>query len=261
MFKGLLKYSFIFFVAGWMFFLGILVGRGTSPVTFDTGDFQERLETIAENFASKQKTPEKIELKFYDVLDRPDTESVLISNKESRKSMTGGKKKANTSQKTQPVKVKESLPTAKEIPKSIPKKDQPETDLPLKLSLKKQTLKESSVQAARKQSHSPQKKTGQNTVPEKEPGEPGKNTPSKKQYTLQIAAFRDFKDAVSHMAALEKKGVSSYRVKAQKDGKTWYRVRAGTFETIAEAKKLKKKLEQVKIKAMIIKYDNKKGNQ
>lgn len=256
MLKGLLKYSFIFIVAAWMFFLGILVGRGTSPVTFDTGDFQARLETIADNFASQQKTPEKIELKFYDVLDRPDTEPVLLSNKESRKSMTGSKNKADISRKTKDIKAKEPPPA-----RSIPEKEPPKNALPLKLSLKKQTRKKASVQVVKKESRSLEKKAVQGSGLKKEPNATAENIPSKKKYTVQIAAFQDFKDAVSHMAALEKKGVSSYRVKAMKDGKIWYRVRAGAFETFEAAAAFKKKLEHAKIKALIIKYENKKGNQ
>ena len=33
-----------------MFFLGILVGRGTSPVTFDTKSFNTRLEAIVQSY-------------------------------------------------------------------------------------------------------------------------------------------------------------------------------------------------------------------
>ncbi|MCK5836987.1 MAG: hypothetical protein KAH09_06940 [Desulfobacula sp.] len=46
-FKRILKYLIYTFIAGWMFLLGIMVGRGTSPVTFDTQKFQKRLEAIA----------------------------------------------------------------------------------------------------------------------------------------------------------------------------------------------------------------------
>ena len=59
-----------------MFFLGIMVGRGTSPVTFDTQKFQKRLETIASEFGEKKDTPEKVDLKFYDVLDQPAPENI-----------------------------------------------------------------------------------------------------------------------------------------------------------------------------------------
>ncbi|HGY12026.1 MAG TPA: hypothetical protein ENK36_06655, partial [Desulfobacterales bacterium] len=73
-FKGLLKYSLYIFVAAWMFFLGIIVGRGNSPVKFDTQEFQKRLEIIAHDFGAQKKIPDKIDLKFYDVLEKPELE-------------------------------------------------------------------------------------------------------------------------------------------------------------------------------------------
>ena len=80
-FKGLLKYSIYIFIAAWMFFLGIIVGRGNSPVKFDTQKFQKRLETIAHDFGVQKKIPGKIDLKFYDVLDRPELEEDASHNK------------------------------------------------------------------------------------------------------------------------------------------------------------------------------------
>jgi hypothetical protein len=70
-FKGSVKYLIYLFIAAWMFLLGIMVGRGSSPITFDTLKFQKRLETIANEFGDKKVTKKKIELKFYEVLDNP----------------------------------------------------------------------------------------------------------------------------------------------------------------------------------------------
>lgn len=54
-----------------MFALGVMVGRGTSPVTFDTRGFQARLEAIAREYGSQKEVEQKVDLKFYDVLNRP----------------------------------------------------------------------------------------------------------------------------------------------------------------------------------------------
>jgi len=58
------------------------------------------------------------------------------------------------------------------------------------------------------------------------------------------------------MAILEKKGISSYRVKGSKNGVTWYRVRSGSFANFDEATEFKKKLDKIKINSMIIKRDD-----
>ncbi|MDD9300882.1 MAG: SPOR domain-containing protein [Desulfobacter sp.] len=82
-----------------------------------------------------------------------------------------------------------------------------------------------------------------------------RKTQSKGGYTIQVAAYKAFKDAVTHMAALEKKGVASYRVRGKKDGKTWYRVRTGAFADYDTAAARLKELKQAKIDGMIIKKE------
>ena len=84
-FKGLLKYSVYIFISAWMFFLGIIVGRGNSPVNFDTQKFQKRLEVIAHDFGAQKKEPHKIDLKFYEVLDRAELEEDASHNKSKEK--------------------------------------------------------------------------------------------------------------------------------------------------------------------------------
>jgi len=195
-FKGILKYSIYIFIAAWMFVLGIMVGRGSSPVEFDTHKFQKRLEIIAREFGKKE-TNKKVELKFYDVLDRPVQE--------------------------------EAGPPEKNPLEIIPKKEPIliADTIPVKISRKRLTYKQKTD------------KKNQN----------GK-------YTIQIAAYKEFKEAVSQMAILEKKGFSSYRIKGKKDGQTWYRVRTGSFLSYAQAKKFKEKLKKAKINSMIIKKED-----
>ena len=198
------------FIAGWMFLLGIMVGRGTSPVKFDTQKFQNRLETIAKEFGEKKDTQKKMDLKFYNVLDRP---------------------------------VPEESVTPKKKPLEIIPKKEKETiivldTILLKTSKKKQTFKQATGKTKTDMGadHTLEAKEG--------------------IYTIQIAAFKDFKDAVSQMTSLEKKGFPSYRVKVQKEGVTWYRIRTGSFTSYDEAKKFKEKLNKAKINSMIIKRGN-----
>lgn len=196
--------------------LGIMVGRGTSPVTFDTQKFQKRLEIIANEFGGEKDIRRKMDLTFYDVLDKPvPEESVLPKNK--------------------PLEIipKKEI-SAKEtivVPDAIP----------LKTSLKKQTFKQTFKQTATR------------TKPDIGAEDALKTDQGK--YTLQIAAYKEFKDAVSQMADLEKKGFSSYRVRGQKQGVTWYRIRTGSFASFDEAEKFKEKLSKAKVNSMIITKD------
>lgn len=189
-----------------MFVLGIMVGRGTAPVEFDTQKFQKRLEVIANTSGEKKRVQKKIDLKFYDALDRP----VPEENESSE----------NSSLEIMPKK-EISVTSAEDIEHKIKRK---------KAALKKKANKVKTYDKADK------------TV-----------KIEKGKYTIQIAAHKNFKDAVSHMALLEKKGISSYRVKGQKEGITWYRIRSGSFATFEQAQKFQEKLDNVKIKSIILK--------
>jgi len=228
-FKGILKYSIYLFIAGWMFVLGIMVGRGSSPIEFDTQKFQKRLETIAREFGKKE-TREKIDLKFYDVLDRPVPEEAVTP-------------------KNKPMEI-------------IPKKESvliPDKIL-TKTSRKRLTFKQGAnkIKTVDVKSVRTKKKSGisvKNKTSVQTPVKSVETKVLKGKYTIQIAAYKDFKDAVSQMSILEKKGFSSYRVKGKKDGQTWYRVRTGSFLTYAEALKFKERLKKAKINSMIIKRE------
>ncbi len=244
-FKGILKYSIYLFIAGWMFLLGIMVGRGNSPVTFDTQEFQNRLETIAEEFGKTKEQKEKVELKFYDVLEKPVPEEGLTPKKNSKEiipkkesDLVHAKENVKTSLKKQTFKRQDAL--AKESPETSINNIQKKTN-----TQKKAPAKQSSKPAEKKAA----------TIAVKKPEQIKKATPQSGKYTIQIAAYKNFKDAVTQMAVLEKKGFSSYRVKGQKDGETWYRVRTGSFATYDEAKSFKQKLKKAKINSMILKKD------
>lgn len=189
-----------------MFVLGIMVGRGTAPVEFDTKKFQKRLAAIANESGEKKRVQKKINLKFYDALDKPVPEEHEPSENNSLEIMPK-KEIAVTSAENVEHKIKRKLATLKK------KADKVKTDNKADKTVKKE----------------------------------------KGRYTIQIAAHKNFKDAVSHMALLEKKGFSSYRVKGQKEGTTWYRIRTGPFATFAEAEKFQEKLEKAKIKSIILK--------
>ncbi len=109
-----MKYLIYIFIAGWMFLLGIVVGRGTSPVTFDTRKFQQRLEMIANKHnEEKQPASREMDLEFFNALDHP----IPVE----------GSKQSKKTQELVPKK-EDHLPGA----------DMP---IPVKISLKEQTYK------------------------------------------------------------------------------------------------------------------------
>jgi DedD protein len=88
------RYLLVFFLAAWMFVLGVLVGRGTAPVHFDTQALQKELVAMRDAMAMKQREAvekavrgedEKAPLGFYEALkkDGPDTHVQLPVSPES----------------------------------------------------------------------------------------------------------------------------------------------------------------------------------
>ncbi|MFO7714738.1 SPOR domain-containing protein [Desulfosarcina sp.] len=77
------RYLLVFFVAVWMFVLGLMVGRGTAPVHFDTQALQKELAALRDAMLKKEREAlekairgedEKTPLEFYEALkkDGPD---------------------------------------------------------------------------------------------------------------------------------------------------------------------------------------------
>ena len=248
--KSVLKYLIYFFLAGWMFLLGIMVGRGTSPVKFDTRQFQERLESIArEHGSQKSKVPEKVDLEYYSVLNHP------IPTEGNPDASQGVNRQIKTSGEIIPKKEKPGAVRRSSDPA-------PEKEI-VKTSLKKATYKQkaASVQTAAARPPAPVKpkkgvpKTDVRPAVKKKPSAKKENDASEQKgvYTIQVAAYKDLKDAVIEMTRLEKKGFRSYRVETIINGVTWYRVRTGSFATYDQAKAVKEKLKQARIKTMIVK--------
>jgi cell division septation protein DedD len=78
------RHLLLFGVAVWMFILGMLVGRGTAPVEFDTQALQKELAALRDSMAKKERNAiekamrggdEKDVVDFYEDLkkDNPDT--------------------------------------------------------------------------------------------------------------------------------------------------------------------------------------------
>lgn len=95
------RYMLLFGVAVWMFILGMLVGRGTAPVEFDTQALQKELAALRDSMAKKERDliekamrggDEKDVVDFYEDLkkDRPDTTVQARVQSGSGSGQTGG---------------------------------------------------------------------------------------------------------------------------------------------------------------------------
>lgn len=256
---GVRGYVILFFVSAWMFFLGILVGRGTAPVSFDTTGFQAALARLALESKVAPVLPEAADLDFYDVLKKP-----APTGKGRRITALDG----------------EILPAARR--KSI-KGRTTASGLEIKLSRKamtrrvasdgsKKTELKSSRQSALLSSALSSSGAGKSLSPAQGP-EPHSVSPlaadppasaraasrggadSGAVYTIQVAAFRALEDVLKKKEEIEAKGYTCYRTMAKKDNTIWHRLRIGSFKTRKEARRVLERLRADHMQGMIIQKD------
>ena len=78
-------------------------------------------------------------------------------------------------------------------------------------------------------------------------------TETDKKYTIQVASFKDSKDADKIVAKLRKKGYPAYRISSNIPEKgIWHRVRIGSFKDKAGAGNTLDKLKKEKFKAFLV---------
>ena len=203
----------LLFVSAWMFFLGVLVGRGTAPVKFDINKLQKELAALRAADIKKQLSRVEInsdsaqlkkDLGFYEALKDTEDNSQASSQRSADK--TSGKSPSAT---------KTSAQTKKKASPSDP----------------------SRKAASRKPKVTPLDKEAQGP----------------KSLTIQAASFKDPKDADKMVAMLKKKGYPAYRIIGVVPEKgVWYRVRIGYYGSRTEATPVMKQLQKGGLKPYLV---------
>ncbi len=271
-FKKGLKLIIYALMGAWMFVLGIMVGRGTAPVTFETRGFQERLRDIVSEYGKTQISGDpdgKMALHYYDALNDPVTSEEMAmpvpakildtkmpkagppagavpegagSDSEfGAESGTGAELRAGV----------ESGTGAAPAPETGEKG--PAVAVPGKISQKAATLRKG---VAPEPGLAETRTSEKIPSPEKTPSpETEHRSDANGAYTIQVAAFKSFRDAITQMAILDEKGFAATRTSQRIDGVTWYRVRVGGFATREAAARYLETLNQAGINGMIIKKE------
>ncbi len=274
--KGILKYLAYVFIGGWMFLLGIMVGRGSMPISFDTSGLHERLADIV---GSKSNEPsQEVELGFYDALDEPDDPDIMTMKVKPRKPDLLGKQKMDIT--LAPVEDEPSEKNRNSQQKFSQNFRPAPSDsaedglqLPRKKAKKAATLNrealdrfkaapyyqdKKNLQEASSSSTPAGKKPSQKiSLPSASPEKPAPDAP--KIYTIQLASFKDPKDAQTYISQLQKKGFSAAMEPKKIESRTWNRVYLGRFPDHDQAEKRLEELKKAQIDGFIIQIkDNKK---
>ncbi|GAB6144274.1 SPOR domain-containing protein [Desulfocicer niacini] len=221
----------LFCLCGIMFFTGVMVGRETVPVHFDTRPLQKKLAELA-NREKRENPPEKTELAFYNEL----------------------KKKVSTdfSLSQQPWEKKDAGVSGRDVP-DLGGSQEP---VPMKKALKARTRAVESTETELDQGLEGQGiSPGSGTTPvqlQERSESKVVSRPLEGAYTIQISSFRQLLDAIKRMETLKVKGFSPHRSIALVDGNVWHRVRVGTYPDSVSAEKALKVLESRGVYGIII---------
>ncbi|CAB5128124.1 hypothetical protein D3OALGA1CA_3046 [Olavius algarvensis associated proteobacterium Delta 3] len=209
----------LFVVAAWMFFLGVLVGRGTSPLRFDLKTLEKELASLKELVSKQERAKFKInsptsetskELKFYDALKAPETDEAPTP-----------KQKQTPTPKPQPTRDRSSEKTDIASSPATPK---PAPTQPT--AVKNKT----------------QKAPADESLP--------------RRLTIQVAAVKEARIAAKLVDQLRVNGYTAYQEKVTlKDKGTWYRIRIGSFVDAAEAQATLQKLRKEKHRPILVRID------
>ena len=239
--------SALAFIMVWVFVLGILVGRGT---IFRSGPFQELENRLAESgngpvptvVEARPPVPEPdptaddapAKLTFYDSLSKskpsPPPPQVKAPAPPPKPTVV------ETPQKFQPapapkepvvdVKPKASSPEPKPSPTASP-------ETPPKEPVVTSGVK--TVEAEKSKAPPPQRKAGEN-------------------YTIQIAAAKTVEEADKIVSKLQAKGLDAYHYEVELEGRKYFRIRVGRYQTKEEAIQVHDRLTAQGYKNMFISH-------
>jgi cell division septation protein DedD len=215
----------VFFVSAWMFFLGVVVGRGTSPVNFDINELEKQIAALkkaalqAEEMKIEKITPispdVKSELGFYEALKMPE-QNDLMGLAES--------KTTAALQSEPPVKTETTVKPAS--PKIVAKSE------------KAPEFKKSEFKITPPVSET-------SSIVEK----------TDKQYSIQVASLKDSIEADRLVEIFRRRGYPAYRASAEvRNTGVWHRVRIGPFTKQSEALQILGPVSQESKGALIIEH-------
>ena len=216
----------LLFVMGWMFILGILVGRGTAPVPLKAHALEQELRNLKAAMLRQQQ--EEIETRV-NPGDAPATE---LGFYEALK-----KPPAPTARRIAdaPQAVKKPAPVLAEKKPAAP------TPIPERKP-EKAALPPTVPPVAAKPVAAPKTVAPAATAPAQ-----------KERFTIQVGAFKDAASADGMVDRLRGKGYPAYHLRTELPGKgVWYRVRVGAFAAREGAETMLTRLKGDQVQGMVV---------
>lgn len=237
-------------VAGWMFVLGLLVGRGTAPVPVDAFELSDALAKLKAAMMNKEQTKAAAvkeddtaaepELEFYRALKEPQTQiPKQLSQVPSQSAKAAATPKLPLADKKVPSEARAAVKEGIERPAEpaaatvIAKKEGPAT--------------ETKPKSGELPPASGAKPASPAAMPS--PSAQAAND----RYTIQVAAVKDAPSADELVSQLKGKSFPAYQIRLETPGQgIWYRVRVGAFKDRPTAEAMRTKLMKAKFQAMVV---------
>jgi cell division septation protein DedD len=226
----------IIVACAWMFFMGVLVGRGTAPIHFDMEALSRELETLKQ--ASEARRRRQLEsyaaaledastLDVYAELKRSDDKLTIAPDLSRRVPMPSARMEASDA----------AAPTD---PAAVPVIRRQEG-----LQAKTAGQPKLKVHPAARKSSTPEDRSA---APRASSGQHGR-------LTVQVAAIKDARAAAQMVTRLRRSGFDAYQAKKTLPGEgTWYRVRVGRYRDRQSAAGVMRRLRGQGVSPIIVAY-------
>jgi len=250
---GAVGWSVVVFCAmGWMFVLGVLVGRGSVPLPFQSASLEDELSALKtaelQNDMALVDGPDQpvqtTELGFYEALKKPPPKetrrvSALPAVAKKPAAVVAARPAAKAPITAAPAQKVEPKPKPTAPPPN-PSEPLPKPAPPPKAAAEPKNDKPAATPAPSAPVPLP---AAQAAVSTSQGG----------RFTVQVAAFKDSSSADQLVGRLRAKGYPVYALRSDTpDGPALYRVRVGAFANRAAAEKVLKKLGSDQIKGMVV---------
>ena len=232
-----------FFACGLMFVLGVLVGRDQAPIRFDIKRLDQKLANLKQSvLTTKEIKPFDVigNLKKEGIPEAAETDPHTVSPRYAKNEIT-----------EEPVSPEALNPPKPENPEPKTNAGAPEADLQSPAS-KASTAPEPEASAPNPDKPAPVKKPALSKPKKQAPAETTASRHAGREgYAIQIASLSDPESAATVRDRFLAKGYPAYVRAADVNGKTWYRVRIGSYPSKEKARKDLNSLKEAGVSAMI----------
>ncbi len=283
--RSVLWIGVMLFISGWIFFLGVIVGRGTAPALFDYKKIDTEIATLAKTFTDSRKAqndketailtsqveleyPEELKKKTDEIAkipmpapEKPEKPAKPADSPKPAQPASAPQTPAQPSMPASPAKADIQASVRPEIAEHPPDaiKPGPEVKIKsmydLKSSQPRETAPERPLPPApeRTAAAAPERPPAAASRPQPPPASDNRAAAAQ-PVTVQLSSLLDRKAADELIASLRSKGISASKTPKMVPGKgVWYMVVIGKYASSSEADAMMYRLRQENVDASLVK--------